>query len=163
MQPHPWCGVADQPTEMWNCGSRSRYKEVPHFHLRRGSYYTHPFFSPNRLHPPRHFHLLAHTMPSNNSQSKSHAQGSASHYTQASKLSEDQKTPSLISRAPASTVESHRAPKMSGDASSYAMQRWLQEKPTEQPWSASSCLAGHLGNPDSQDGKKAAEVSNKKE
>ena len=126
------------------------------------SYYTHPFFSPNSLHP-RHFHLLSYTMPSNTSQSKSHAQGSASHHTQASKLSEDQKTPSQMSRAPASTVVSHRARKMSGDASNYAMQRWLQEKPKEQPWSASSCLAGYLANAGSQDGKKAAELSKKKE
>lgn len=162
MQHHPWCGVADPPTEMWKSGSRSRYKEMPHFHLRRGSYSTHPFFSPNSLHP-RHFHLLAYTMPSNTSQSKSHAQGSASHYAQASKLSEDRKTPSLMSRAPSSTAESHRAPKMSGEASNYAMQRWLQEMPKEQPWSASSCPAGHLANPGSQDGKKEDQVSKKKE
>ena len=102
-------------------------------------------------------------MPSNTSQANPLAQGSGAPPTQGSTLSEDRKTPSLPSRVSNGSTESHQARKMSGKAQSYAMQRWLQEKPEEQPWSASAGPEGDLANQGAQDAKKVDGPSSQKE
>ena len=98
-------------------------------------------------------------MPSNTSQAKSHGQGSAFLLIQASKLSEDRKSPGPMPQASKRTTESHQARKMSGNTPSYAMHRWLQEKPEEQPWSISARVAEDLANVGTQDAKNANGVS----
>ena len=102
-------------------------------------------------------------MPSNTSQANPFAQGSGAPPTQASTLSQGRRTPSLPSRVSNGSTECHQARQMSGKAQSYAMQRWLQEKPEEQPWSASAGPAGDLANPRAQDPKNVDGPSNQKE
>ena len=52
---------------------------------------------------------------------------------------------------------------MPGDAPSYAMQRWLQEKAREQPWSVSARLGGDQAHASPRDPKKEDGQSKKKE
>ena len=61
------------------------------------------------------------------------------------------------------TTETHQARQMSGNTASYAMHRWFQEKPEEQPWSISARFAGDLANAGPQDLKKADGLSKQKE